>query len=54
MRQVDAEELGGGAIYPIWKLMEMQQLGVQSSLLMDVVQLKFTEFFYFPVLFFEP
>ncbi|KAG6785796.1 hypothetical protein POTOM_007380 [Populus tomentosa] len=30
MRQVDAEELGGGAIYPIWKLMEMQQLGVQT------------------------
>ncbi|XP_061970523.1 mitochondrial import inner membrane translocase subunit TIM44-2-like isoform X2 [Populus nigra] len=30
MRQVDPEELGGGAIYPIWKLMEMQQLGVQS------------------------
>ncbi|KAB5557565.1 hypothetical protein DKX38_008474 [Salix brachista] len=30
MRQVDPEELGGGAIYPLWKLMEMQQLGVQS------------------------
>ncbi|KAJ6336137.1 hypothetical protein OIU78_012695 [Salix suchowensis] len=30
MRQIDAEELGGGAIYPIWKLMEMQQLGVQT------------------------
>ncbi|XP_050206795.1 mitochondrial import inner membrane translocase subunit TIM44-2 isoform X2 [Mercurialis annua] len=30
MQQVDPEELGEGAIYPIWKLREMQQLGVQS------------------------
>ncbi|KAJ0111382.1 hypothetical protein Patl1_01777 [Pistacia atlantica] len=30
MQQVDPEELGEDAIYPIWKLREMQQLGVQS------------------------
>ncbi|KAL5561892.1 hypothetical protein UlMin_031639 [Ulmus minor] len=30
MQQVDPEELGEGALYPIWKLREMQQLGVQS------------------------
>lgn len=30
MQQVDAEELGEGAIYPIWRLREMQQLGVQA------------------------
>ncbi|KAJ4726883.1 mitochondrial import inner membrane translocase subunit TIM44-2-like [Melia azedarach] len=30
MQQVDAEELGEGALYPIWKLREMQQLGVQA------------------------
>ncbi|KAM6565140.1 hypothetical protein CsatB_025138 [Cannabis sativa] len=30
MQQVEPEELGEGAIYPIWKLREVQQLGVQS------------------------
>uniref|UniRef100_A0A2P2KPZ3 Uncharacterized protein MANES_12G032400 n=1 Tax=Rhizophora mucronata TaxID=61149 RepID=A0A2P2KPZ3_RHIMU len=30
MQQVNPEELGEGAIYPIWKLREMQQLGVQA------------------------
>ncbi|KDP26532.1 hypothetical protein JCGZ_17690 [Jatropha curcas] len=30
MQQVDPEELGEGAIYPIWKLREMQQLGIQA------------------------
>ncbi|KAJ8899488.1 hypothetical protein K2173_018462 [Erythroxylum novogranatense] len=30
MQQVDPSELGEGAIYPIWKLREMQQLGVQA------------------------
>ncbi|EXC05426.1 Mitochondrial import inner membrane translocase subunit TIM44 [Morus notabilis] len=30
MQQIDPEELGEGAIYPIWKLREMQQLGVQT------------------------
>ncbi|XP_058101629.1 mitochondrial import inner membrane translocase subunit TIM44-2-like isoform X2 [Magnolia sinica] len=30
MQQVDAEELGEGAIYPIWRLREMQQLGIQA------------------------
>ncbi|EEF37816.1 mitochondrial import inner membrane translocase subunit tim44, putative [Ricinus communis] len=30
MQQVEPEELGGGAIYPIWKLREMQQLGIQA------------------------
>ena len=33
MQQVDPEELGEGALYPIWKLREMQQLGVQSLIL---------------------
>ncbi|KAF5725996.1 Translocase inner membrane subunit 44-2 isoform 1 [Tripterygium wilfordii] len=30
MQQVDPEELGEGAIYPIWRLREMQKLGVQA------------------------
>ncbi|XWS76256.1 hypothetical protein CRYUN_Cryun01aG0159700 [Craigia yunnanensis] len=30
MQQVDVEELGEGALYPIWKLREMQQIGVQT------------------------
>lgn len=30
MQQIDVEELGEGAIYPIWKLREMQQIGVQA------------------------
>ncbi|KAI9180208.1 hypothetical protein LWI28_002296 [Acer negundo] len=30
MQQVDAEELGEGVLYPIWKLREMQQLGIQT------------------------
>ncbi|XVF80987.1 hypothetical protein PTKIN_Ptkin15bG0120400 [Pterospermum kingtungense] len=30
MQQVDIEELGEGALYPIWKLREMQQIGVQA------------------------
>lgn len=30
MQQIDAEELGEGAIYPIWRLREMQQLGVRA------------------------
>ncbi|KAL5860060.1 hypothetical protein ACOSQ4_001356 [Xanthoceras sorbifolium] len=30
MQQVDAEELGEGALYPIWKLREMQQLGIRA------------------------
>ncbi|XP_059302407.1 mitochondrial import inner membrane translocase subunit TIM44-2 [Lycium ferocissimum] len=30
MQLVEAEELGEGAIYPIWKLREMQQLGVAA------------------------
>ncbi|KAE8664865.1 Mitochondrial import inner membrane translocase subunit TIM44-1 [Hibiscus syriacus] len=30
MQQVDVEELGEGALYPIWKLREMQQMGVQA------------------------
>ncbi|KAM7254244.1 hypothetical protein ACFE04_031926 [Oxalis oulophora] len=30
MQQVDPEELGEGAIYPIWRLREMQQLGVKA------------------------
>ncbi|XP_008785775.1 mitochondrial import inner membrane translocase subunit TIM44-2 [Phoenix dactylifera] len=30
MQQMDVEELGEGAYYPVWKLREMQQLGVQS------------------------
>ncbi|KAI5315775.1 hypothetical protein L3X38_044951 [Prunus dulcis] len=30
MQQVDPEELGEGAIYPIWRVREMQQFGVQA------------------------
>ncbi|WCJ38350.1 translocase inner membrane subunit 44-2 [Euphorbia peplus] len=30
MQQIDPEEVGEGAIYPIWKLREIQQLGVQA------------------------
>ncbi|KAI4326560.1 hypothetical protein MLD38_031863 [Melastoma candidum] len=30
MQQVDPEELGEGAIYPVWRLREMQQIGVQA------------------------
>uniref|UniRef100_A0A5B7AF01 Tim44-like domain-containing protein n=1 Tax=Davidia involucrata TaxID=16924 RepID=A0A5B7AF01_DAVIN len=30
MQQTAVEELGEGALYPIWRLREMQQLGVQS------------------------
>ncbi|XP_077228897.1 translocase inner membrane subunit 44-2 [Tasmannia lanceolata] len=30
MQQVDVEELGEGALFPIWRLREMQQLGVKS------------------------
>ncbi|XVE72933.1 hypothetical protein DITRI_Ditri11bG0077400 [Diplodiscus trichospermus] len=30
MQQVDVEELGEGALYPIWKLREIQQIGVQA------------------------
>ncbi|KAF8392193.1 hypothetical protein HHK36_022535 [Tetracentron sinense] len=30
MQQLDVEELGDGAMYPIWRLREMQQLGIQS------------------------
>ncbi|XP_027096574.2 mitochondrial import inner membrane translocase subunit TIM44-2-like [Coffea eugenioides] len=30
MQQVPPEELGEGAIYPIWRLREMQQFGVQA------------------------
>jgi hypothetical protein len=30
MQQMDAEEMGEGELYPMWKLREMQQLGVQS------------------------
>ncbi|KAL5856484.1 hypothetical protein ACOSQ3_003942 [Xanthoceras sorbifolium] len=30
MQQVDAEELGEGALYPIWKLREMQQLSIRA------------------------
>ncbi|KAK9288934.1 hypothetical protein L1049_017405 [Liquidambar formosana] len=30
MQQMDVEELGEGALYPIWRLREMQQLGVQA------------------------
>ncbi|XP_021280520.1 mitochondrial import inner membrane translocase subunit TIM44-2-like isoform X1 [Herrania umbratica] len=30
MQQVDVEELGEGALYPIWKLREMQLIGVQA------------------------
>ncbi|KAK6922096.1 Tim44-like domain [Dillenia turbinata] len=30
MQQVDVDELGEGALYPVWRLREMQQLGVQA------------------------
>ena len=30
MQQVDVEELGEEALFPIWRLREMQQLGVQA------------------------
>ncbi|THG02556.1 hypothetical protein TEA_003111 [Camellia sinensis var. sinensis] len=30
MQQVDVEELGEGALFPIWRLREMQQLGVRA------------------------
>uniref|UniRef100_A0A7N0VHG8 Tim44-like domain-containing protein n=1 Tax=Kalanchoe fedtschenkoi TaxID=63787 RepID=A0A7N0VHG8_KALFE len=30
MQQVDPEELGEGAYFPIWRLREMQQLGIQA------------------------
>ncbi|KAF8038249.1 hypothetical protein BT93_B0947 [Corymbia citriodora subsp. variegata] len=30
MQQVDPEELGADAIYPIWRLREMQQIGIQA------------------------
>ncbi|XP_047336209.1 mitochondrial import inner membrane translocase subunit TIM44-2 isoform X2 [Impatiens glandulifera] len=30
MQQIPAEEVGEGAIYPIWRLREMQQFGVQA------------------------
>ncbi|KAA8543369.1 hypothetical protein F0562_021136 [Nyssa sinensis] len=30
MQQTDVAELGEGALYPIWRLREMQQLGVQA------------------------
>ncbi|CAN1766573.1 Mitochondrial import inner membrane translocase subunit TIM44-2, partial [Linum perenne] len=30
MQQVEPQELGEGAIYPIWRLREMQQIGVQA------------------------
>ncbi|KAF8401877.1 hypothetical protein HHK36_012826 [Tetracentron sinense] len=30
MQQIDVEELGEGAFYPIWRLREMQQLGIQA------------------------
>lgn len=30
MQLVEAEELGEGAIHPIWRLKEMQQLGVAA------------------------
>ncbi|XP_022771262.1 mitochondrial import inner membrane translocase subunit TIM44-2-like [Durio zibethinus] len=30
MQQVDVEELGEGALYPIWKLRDMQQMGVKA------------------------
>ncbi|KAK9110079.1 hypothetical protein Sjap_018139 [Stephania japonica] len=30
MQQMDVEELGEGAIYPVWRLREMQQLGIQA------------------------
>lgn len=30
MQQVDPEDLGEGALYPIWRLREMHQLGAQA------------------------
>ncbi|ONK71371.1 uncharacterized protein A4U43_C04F7860 [Asparagus officinalis] len=30
MQQIDAQELGEDALYPIWKLREMQQIGMQA------------------------
>lgn len=30
MQLVDAEELGEGALFPIWRLREMQQMGMQT------------------------
>ncbi|CAN6479456.1 unnamed protein product [Victoria cruziana] len=30
MQQVDAEELGENVFYPVWRLREMQQLGIQA------------------------
>ncbi|KAK9154930.1 hypothetical protein Sjap_002410 [Stephania japonica] len=30
MQQMDVEELGEGALYPVWRLREMQQLGIQA------------------------
>lgn len=30
MQLVDSQELGEGAVYPTWKLREMQQLGIQA------------------------
>ncbi|KAK9135179.1 hypothetical protein Syun_014509 [Stephania yunnanensis] len=30
MQQMDVEELGEGALYPLWRLREMQQLGIQA------------------------
>ncbi|XP_065874114.1 mitochondrial import inner membrane translocase subunit TIM44-2-like [Euphorbia lathyris] len=30
MQQIDPEEVGEGAMYPIWKLREIQQLGIQA------------------------
>lgn len=30
MQQLDPEEVGGGAPYSMWKLREMQQLGVRA------------------------
>ncbi|XP_068663697.1 mitochondrial import inner membrane translocase subunit TIM44-2-like [Aristolochia californica] len=30
MQQIDPEELGEGAYYPVWRLREMQQLGVRA------------------------
>ncbi|KAK9111780.1 hypothetical protein Scep_019299 [Stephania cephalantha] len=30
MQQMDVKELGEGALYPLWRLREMQQLGIQA------------------------
>lgn len=30
MQQIDPEELGEGAMYPVWRLREMQQIGVRA------------------------